>query len=110
MAGIGLGARAKPASAAPAYGKTGMDSSKSKRALVSGGATLLGVGDGTFGGAYPAGSYPSPPWKSWRTRVGSLGDFHADGKLHLLVLSDDEAVCVPLYVLPGNGEGSFGTQ
>jgi hypothetical protein len=65
-------------------------------------AVLLGKGDGTFEKPvrYQAGVYS--PWQV------VLGDFNRDGELDLAVLTIDGDGEDKIYVLLGNGDGTFG--
>ena len=65
-------------------------------------SVLLGKGDGTFAApvAYTVG--PSPA-----TIVAA--DFTGDGKLDLATLDANTAITNKVWVLPGNGNGTFGT-
>lgn len=63
---------------------------------------MLGNGDGTFQPpvAYPASGDP--------VMVG-IGDFIGNGKLDIVALTQSGSDCNCVEVLPGNGDGTFGT-
>jgi hypothetical protein len=63
---------------------------------------MLGSGDGTFQAAVP---YPT----SGNPFAVSTGDFNGDGKLDIIVLAEPAAECDCIEVLPGNGDGTFGS-
>ncbi len=63
---------------------------------------LLGNGDGTF---QPAVPYPT----SGNPFAVSTGDFNGDGKPDIIALARPASECACIEVLPGNGDGTFGT-
>jgi hypothetical protein len=62
---------------------------------------LLGNGDGTFADAVALNVSNSYSWAI------ASGDLNADGKLDLVVTSDDGLGTEYVSVVPGNGDGSF---
>ena len=61
----------------------------------------LGRGDGTFGDETVISSRPQRPL--------AVGDFNKDGNRDLLITDTDQSTPPFMYVLPGNGNGTFGS-